>query len=250
MNNDLFIFIPETCSTNIFLAKMAEDKRLEGSKLEDFTVIYSDYQTAGKGLSENQWHSNPKENILTSLYFTPAISPQKQFYFNVFFSLSVKKMLDRYLDVVKIKWPNDIYINDKKIAGILIEHTIQGDSLMQSIAGVGINLNQTQFSPSIPNPTSLKLETGYQYGRISLIKELAVKAVPYYEKLLNGDYKNLLNDYYRYLYRFNEYHYYMIKKEKAEARIVGTDEYGHLLLEKKNGVRCHCGYKEVEYLWE
>lgn len=248
MNHTQFIFVPETTSTNILLAEIAMNKTLERSRLENFTVLYTDYQTEGRGLAENEWHSRPKENILASFYFTPPITPRDQFYFNIFFSLSVKEMLDAYSSRVTIKWPNDIYIGDKKIAGILIEHTLQGYRIIQSIAGVGINLNQTEFHPSVKNCTSLKLETGGEYDSLSLLREVVDKGYTYYRWLEEGRYDRLRQEYYRHLYRFEQFYPYRINGYEKEARITGINEYGHLQLEDRDGTAYSCGYKEVRYV--
>ena len=246
MNQEPFIFVPETHSTNNLLAEIAREKMLQNSYLGDFTLLYADYQNGGRGLADNVWHSNPKENILMSLYFRLALPPQEQFFFNMFFALSVRALLAQYTDNVKIKWPNDVYVGDKKIAGILIEHTIQGKSLSQTIAGVGININQCHFPIEVPNPTSLKLETEQEYDIPALLQEYIVNAQPYYNLLLNKKYDVLLDEYYKYMYRLNEFHTYIIHQQKMKAAICGVNEYGQLLLKDEAGKEYCCGYKEVK----
>ena len=245
MNQATLIFVPETHSTNNLLAEIAHEKLLQNSCLEDFTLLYTDYQNSGRGLIDNVWHSNPKENILMSLYFRLSIPPQKQFFFNMFFALSVRALLTPYIDNVKIKWPNDVYVGDKKIAGILIEHTIQGKCLSQTIAGVGININQCHFPIEVPNPTSLKLETGQEYDIPALLQEYITNAQPYYNLLLNNEYDLLSDEYYKYMYGLNEYHTYIIRQQKVRAAICGVNEYGQLLLKDEVGEGYCCGYKEV-----
>lgn len=248
MNNGQFIFIPEVTSTNDYLSFIIRERKSKGINTEDFTTVYTDQQTAGRGQAGNRWESNSKENILASFYFNLPISPRKQFYINIFFSLAVRKMLSKYLYDVKIKWPNDIYVGQKKIAGILIEHTLQGNQITQTIAGVGINLNQTSFSALLPNPTSVKLESGHENGRITLLKELTVIAENYYELLRNEQYELLLREYYRYLFRIGEEHFFIIRGEKLGATITGLDEYGQLQLLLTDGQRVTCGFKEVEWV--
>ncbi|MDR3047483.1 MAG: biotin--[acetyl-CoA-carboxylase] ligase [Bacteroidales bacterium] len=247
MKSEQFIFIPEVVSTNDSLTSIVNDKKLSNSNLEDFTVLFTDYQIGGKGLSGNVWESNSKENILASFYLNSAVLPKDQFMVNIFFSLSVRKMLAKYLPLVQIKWPNDIYVHHNKIAGILIEHHILGETLDYTIAGVGINLNQTQFPSSVPNPTSLKLETGYDNGRITLIKELFFYANNYYQLLVTGKYEQLRKEYFWHLYRFNEVNTYLINNELIAAKIVGIDGYGRLQLEMISGEILTCGYKEVRF---
>jgi BirA family biotin operon repressor/biotin-[acetyl-CoA-carboxylase] ligase len=237
-------FIPVTDSTNNALARLVADNKLKNNSLSDFFALYTDYQTFGRGEGQNKWQSNRGENILLSLYFIPPLPPSQQFEFNRFFSLTVRKTLANYIPGVKIKWPNDIYVNDKKIAGILIEHYISGDTMAGTIAGVGININQTLFDPLLPNPTSLKLETGSQYDIISLIHEMIdIGENIYYSMLINRQYNLLKEEYLEHLYHINEMHWYDIKGTKTEARIIGTNDFGQLLLEDRQGLSIHAGLK-------
>lgn len=242
-------FIPITDSTNKALARLVADNKLRNNNLNDFFAVCTDFQTSGRGQEKNVWQSNPGENILISLYFMPPFPPSKQFVFNRFFSLTVRKTLDKYVSGVKIKWPNDIYVNDKKIAGILIEHTIAGDTIAGTIAGVGININQTLFDHHLPNPTSLKLETGCQYDTAALIREMIdIGKNSYYPLLLNRQYNLLKDEYLHHLYHINEMHWYDIKGTKKEASIIGTNDFGQLLLEDRHGIIYTCGTKEVRFM--
>ena len=243
-------FIPVTDSTNKALARLIADNKLKSNNLSDFYAVYADFQTSGKGQEKNGWLSNPGENILISLYFMPPLHPSNQFVFNRFFSLTVKKTLDKYITGVKIKWPNDIYVNDKKIAGILIEHTISGDTITGTIAGVGININQTLFDPLLPNPTSLKLETGLNYDRVNLIREMIdIGKNIYYPLLINRQYDTLKEEYLQNLYHLNEIHPYEIAGETKRAKITGTNDFGQLLLEDMQRIIHVCGMKEVKFLF-
>ncbi|MDL2296711.1 biotin--[acetyl-CoA-carboxylase] ligase [Bacteroidales bacterium OttesenSCG-928-B11] len=248
MNNERFIFIPEVTSTNDYLNFFIRERKSKGFNTQEFTIVHTDRQTAGRGQQGNTWESNPKENILASFYLNPSISPRKQFYINIFFALSVRKMISKYVYSAKIKWPNDIYIDQKKIAGILVEHNIQGSMISQTIAGVGINLNQTSFSKLLPNPTSIKLESGHENGRITLLKELDTIARTYYELLNNEQYEQLLKEYYWHLFRMNETHGFIVHGEEVEAKVIGLDEYGQLLLMEKDGKKHVCGFKEVQWI--
>jgi BirA family biotin operon repressor/biotin-[acetyl-CoA-carboxylase] ligase len=149
-------FVETTNSTNLLINEIIENHKSNGISLPDFFYVATNFQTAGKGQGSKVWLSNKGENILATFYFQPSILPQQQIYFNYFFALTLRKVLSQYIDNVVIKKPNDLYVDGKKIAGILIEHHIQGDKLKYSVAGVGINVNQTQFDPSLPNPVSLK----------------------------------------------------------------------------------------------
>jgi len=167
--------------------------------MPDFFCVATNFQTAGKGQRNKVWMSNKGENILVSFYFQPLILPQLQIYFNYFFALTIREVLSLYVSDVKIKKPNDIWVADKKIAGILIEHHIQGEKLNYSVAGVGININQTQFDETLPNPTSLKLIAGKDFNREIVLEEIVKYGKGYYNKLQKGAFIELENEYESYV---------------------------------------------------
>jgi len=192
-NNFFYHFVEMTNSTNLFLNEMVE-KNSE-KPLPDFFCVVADYQTAGKGQGSKTWQSNKGENILVSFYFQPNILPNQQIYFNCFFALTIRKVISMYVNNVMIKKPNDIWVDDKKVAGILIEHHIEGEKLKYTIAGVGININQTLFDETLPNPTSLKLLTGQNLSREQILEEIVQIGEQYYAKLQNGAFLELENEY-------------------------------------------------------
>jgi len=200
LNNSFFYhFVKTTDSTNLLLNEIVEKNG--GDSFPDFFCVVADYQTAGRGQGNKTWQSAKGENILASFYFQPAITPPQQIYFNHFFALTIRKTIETRLIVseqnhnVTIKKPNDIWVDDKKIAGILIEHHIQGDKLKYSVAGVGINVNQTQFDPALPNPTSLNLILKSSLSREQILQEIVQIGRTYYEKLQNGAFLELENEY-------------------------------------------------------
>jgi len=195
-------FVDTTTSTNLLLKEMVESNKKNGVILPDFFGVVADYQTAGRGQGKKMWQSNKGENLLVSFYFQPQIAPSQQIYFNYFFALTVRKVISKYANEVKIKKPNDIWVGDKKIAGILIEHFIQGDKLNYTIAGVGININQTQFDASLPNPTSLKIITNKNLSREAIMKEIIHTGKEYYQKMQNGAFAELEGEYLSYI-RYN-----------------------------------------------
>ena len=192
-NNFFYHFAETTNSTNLLLNDIIE-KNSERS-LPDFFCVVTDFQTAGKGQGNKTWLSNKGENILASFYFQPVISPPQQIYFNYFFALTIRKTLSLFANNVMIKKPNDIWVNDKKIAGILIEHHIEGEKLKYTVAGVGININQTLFDETLPNPTSLKLLTGKNLSREQILQEIVKTGNKYYTKLQNGAFLELKSEY-------------------------------------------------------
>ena len=148
-----------------------------------------------------------------------------------------------------VKWPNDIYVGDRKIAGILIEHSVSGDTLSSTIAGIGLNVNEKEFPDWIPNPTSLALLTGSEFSVEEVAARLHAQLQNTYSRLQPDGWEALNADYLSSLCRMNEWSRYEIGGGEVEARIVGVDEYGRLLLEGRGGQRWCCGMKEVRYLW-
>lgn len=163
--------------------------------MPDFFCVFTNFQTTGKGQGSKTWQSEKGENILASFYFQSQILPNQQFYFNYFFALTIREVISLYVDNVFIKKPNDIFVADKKIAGILIEHHIQGEKLNYSIAGVGININQTQFDTTLPNPTSLQLITGKTFNRETILEQIMQTGKAYYQKLQTGAFQELENQF-------------------------------------------------------
>jgi len=201
-------------------------------------------------MGQNSWFSEPKKNLLVSFHFEPDIPASRQFLFNQYFSICTRDFIARHLDNVAIKWPNDIYIDGKKVAGILIEHMISGDRIRHTIAGIGVNINQDWFPEEIPHPTSLTLETGNPYDVETFLMN--------YQELLQERYKELSTEpvatealqkgYLDHLYQLGEPHRYRILGREVEATILGVDEFGRLLLNEADGTRHCCGTKEIVFL--
>ena len=146
-----------TASTN-------DDARDE--KYREGDVVWADFQTAGRGQRGHEWHSRKGENLSFSVVLEPTFVPiAKQFSVSEVVALSLVDMLAEYGIDAKIKWTNDIYAGDKKLVGILIEHSLAQTSLRRTIVGVGINVNQTEFDASLPNPVSMAQLLGKELMR-------------------------------------------------------------------------------------
>lgn len=248
MKTHLMNFIPITFSTNRLMMDKIQDNLLSNNKLEEFYTIYAGYQKSGRGLAANRWHSEANQNILASIYFEPPIPPSRQFVFNQCFALAVRRFIAQYGVQVCIKWPNDIYVEGKKIAGILIEHSIVGERIAYTIAGVGININQNHFPPELPNPVSLAQLTGQQYPIDRLLSELLECCASYYELLKNGKSEIINEEYISHVYRMGEWSSYLIFGNQCTAQITGFDAYGRLLLKDMEQNSYCCGLKEVVFL--
>ena len=213
-----------------------------------FYAIYTNHQTEGKGLADNRWLSEPLKNLAFSALFRPPLPAQKQFIFNQYFAVAIRDLLAQYLPNPLIKWPNDIYVNEKKIAGILIHHLIQGEEIKATIAGVGININQIDFDPTLPNPISMALITNQLYDVNQIAHELAEKLDELYGLIINQEWDTIEKQYFQYFYRYLSLGNYKIGGQEMRGTIVGLSPYGQLLVQGEGGTLFTCNYKEVVFL--
>lgn len=153
------MYIRETNSTNTLLREQYSEA------LPNLYTIRTDYQTAGRGQAGNGWESEDGKNLLFSTLIRSDIRPAEQFRLTMMVSVAMWEMLSQYLpnDLLTIKWPNDIYYGDKKLAGILVENILSGNRIVYSIAGIGLNVNQLEFKSDAPNPISMQQIMGEAY---------------------------------------------------------------------------------------
>lgn len=199
------IEIEETGSTNLYASDLLRSK-----EIPEGTVISAFRQSSGRGLGSNSWESEAGKNLTISIILYPSFLPiEKQFMLNKVVSLGVYDIITKLIEntnslvnksIVKIKWPNDIYIGDKKVSGILIENAIIGNKFLHSIVGIGININQEIFLSDAPNPVSLKNITGKEYGLKECLELLCSYLDKRYFQLKNDNYKAIDKDYLSTLY--------------------------------------------------
>lgn len=231
-------------STNNYAQQMLQNK-----KLEDGTVIIAHKQLSGKGQQGNLWESKEGENLTFSIILYPDfIPPEEQFYLSKAISLGVVDYLKTEIDNVRIKWPNDIYVDDRKIAGILIENSITRNLISNSIIGIGLNVNQSVFPAHLPNPTSMKLKAAKHFNINSVLKLLLTFIENRYLQLAIDRIKPLNADYLSNLYRFNEFQLYKANDEQFEAKIVDIEDYGRLVLVNRNGEFSSYDFKEISFV--
>src|SRR3954447_16190844 len=153
------------------------------------TVYFACEQFAGKGQRGKQWQTHPGENIIISAVLnTSFLHVSNLFILSISMALGAHDFFSSFVpDNVFLKWPNDLYYNDRKTGGILIENIIRGKDWQNTVAGIGININQTSFDPSIVNVTSLKLITGKEYKPVQLAKDLCAFLENRYKQLLNHE---------------------------------------------------------------
>jgi BirA family transcriptional regulator, biotin operon repressor / biotin---[acetyl-CoA-carboxylase] ligase len=190
-------------------------------------------QTAGKGQFNKQWLTAKGENIILSLVLdTRKLPLSRQFILNMAAALSARQLFNKYTtEKVKIKWPNDIYCNDRKAAGILIENVIRGKKWQFAILGFGININQTAFSNVLRNPVSLKQITGNTYNVVELAKELCALLEENIKPLFAGDANTILKNYNLYLYKRNELAEFKQGSTKFSGIVKKADESGNLIID-------------------
>lgn len=168
--------------------------------------VFAHHQTKGKGRLERAWLTKAGENIALSVVLEPVyLLPMQGFRLSAMVALSVAELLDRYIDeLVCIKWPNDIFIDHKKVAGILIENSIKGDQWSYSVAGIGININQTSFDESLTHAVSIKHYTGKTYSCVQLAQELCGLLQQRSAMLREGKFEEILIDYNNRLFKKDE----------------------------------------------
>lgn len=234
------LFIRETPSTNNLLQEMSRQE-----KLSEGFLVYTDFQTAGKGQPGNSWESEKGKNLLFSILLYPHRVPiNKQFVLSQLTSLAIKKVLDKYTDDITIKWSNDIYWKEKKICGILIENTLKRDKIDKCIVGIGLNINQETFTCNAPNPVSLKQITGKEMNREKILFSIYNEIL---ERYRNLDFEKTQHEYHENLYRKEGFHPYIDARTKEHffARIDKVKPDGKLILFTEKGERRGYYFKEV-----
>jgi len=244
LNKDI-IKLEAVSSTNDF----AKDILLKSIPKADITIIDTKEQTKGRGQRGNHWESEKNKNISLSIIIKPIfLKPNLQFYLSMSVSLAIVNCLTEFVEHISIKWPNDIYINNKKICGILIENRLQGDSIQYSIIGIGLNINQLDFSDWIPNPTSLILEKGIEIDIESLKTRLIKCFEEEYSNLINHDFETISREYLKHLYLRNILSQFRDSIGLFEGKIKSVDSSGYIEIEKLNNEIKYYTFKEVEYI--
>lgn len=240
-----FIELNQIDSTNSYLNNL-----LQSTKVREGTVVIALDQIAGRGQSGNRWYSEADKNLTFSLVLYPGfLEPRKQFFLNVAISLAIHDYLRGVVADAYIKWPNDIYISHKKIAGILVENSLVGDLIKQSVIGIGLNVNVTEFPPDLPNPTSLALETGRRYDTTDVIEQILNFLDARLLQLRSGKHELMKDQYLKSLYRYNKPYLFDVGGETMEGIIRQVNDDGKLVVEINDELRTF-GNKEIKYLYE
>ncbi|NOZ47225.1 MAG: biotin--[acetyl-CoA-carboxylase] ligase [Chlorobi bacterium] len=237
------IHLPEVNSTNQYLSLL-----IKKDNPDEGVVVSTDFQKKGRGQRANSWVSERKKNILFSILLKPEFLPiSQQFLLSKIVSLSIVEVLTEFITHISIKWPNDIYYIDKKIAGILIENVLLGNKIDSTVVGIGININQIKFISGLPNPISLSAITGKCYNNNELLSELLISIDKWYAKLKKGDVNEINELYYNRLYLLNKLHTFKKGNKKIAGKITGVSKVGKLIVENLQRELVEYNFKEIEF---
>jgi BirA family biotin operon repressor/biotin-[acetyl-CoA-carboxylase] ligase len=239
-----FIELDTVGSTNGFAKNLLNSKKIDSN-----TVVFTYSQTQGKGCGTNSWHSEDNKNILFSLiYFFDNIEADQHFLISVAVSLGICDYIKNKGINCEIKWPNDIFVNNKKLCGILIENSIQGNFIQNSIIGVGININQTCFPNFLNNAISVSNVTNKQYNLEEEITEVSNIIFNRLNNIKNTHFGELKSEYLSKLYRFNIFENYKLNFEIMTLKIIDVELDGHIVVEDKSGYTHKYYFKELEFI--
>ena len=235
------LYLEETDSTNDFLRYYTPE---EG---EEMTVVWTDFQRKGHGQDANHWESEAGKNLTFSVLIHPdEVRAQDQY----IISMAVAETMHRYLSgmldaAVHIKWPNDIYVGDSKIGGILIENHLSGEHIKDCIIGIGLNVNQTVFVSDAPNPISLRMIDDREWNREEVLQGLIAELVWQFKHFRIDV---IRKKYRRHLYRREGIYPYRDVDGEFEAELLEVENDGHLVLLDTQGRQRRYAFKEVAYL--
>ena len=238
---EMVYYVDFTTSTN-------DDAR--DAKYGHMDVVWAGRQSAGRGQRGHTWHSREGENLTFSVVLTPTFLPVvEQFMLSEVVALAMVDALAEYGVECRIKWTNDIYAGDNKIAGVLIEQSLSGDTIARTIVGIGLNVNQREFPEDLPNPTSMVVERGAECDRREVLECFLKHLEGWYKRLETGERAAVEEAYRTRMYHLDQEHTYALASgERFRATIRGVRPMGHLCLEHTDGVVREYAFKEVEFV--
>lgn len=239
------VTLKEVASTNSWLKQALSNS----TPFSEGTVIMAETQFDGRGQADNIWQSEPGKNLTFSILLNPRfLELQRQFDLNMAISLALNDVLEKYFgNSAYIKWPNDSYIGQAKIGGLLIENLVQGSQIRHSIIGIGLNVNQIEFTPILDNVTSFKKILHSNYDLNSLKNEICASVEARYLQLKAGKQQEIRANFLDKLYLLNIWADFRIDGKVQSAKICGVSAEGHLQVQTKNGLR-QFGIKEIEFI--
>ncbi|MCD6544483.1 MAG: biotin--[acetyl-CoA-carboxylase] ligase [Flavobacteriaceae bacterium] len=232
-------------STNTYLRQLSKKK-----KTDNWTVISAEYQTIGRGQVDTKWVSDKGKNLIFSVLINyDTLIIQDQFYLNSAISLGIYNALLKYnLPKLKIKWPNDIMAENKKMGGILIENSLKNDKIYQSVVGIGLNVNQEDFLGYSFQTISMKNILNLDIDRNNLLNEIIFSIKHYIDLLNKHEFSFLHAAYESVLFRINKPHMFESNGQVFLGKITGVTKDGKIKIEDKNKQIHYFYFKEVKYL--
>jgi len=231
-------------STNNYAIQLIEDQLPE-----EGSIVWATEQKKGKGQRGNFWESEKGKNLTFSIILYPDfLKPEEQFYLSKVISLGIVEYLKSFVRNIKIKWPNDIYAGNNKIAGILIENSLIGSSISHCVAGIGININQVSFTSDAPNPISLKLLNNKDFDLEVCLNHICLSIENLYLVLKNKNFSDLDIQYLNNLYLLEQKSLFKSKGEIFEGRITGITNVGELIIKPTKGEEKNYSFDEISYM--
>jgi BirA family transcriptional regulator, biotin operon repressor / biotin---[acetyl-CoA-carboxylase] ligase len=236
------VFVPDCPSTNALALQISQQ-----SPVNEGTLVITNDQTAGKGQRGNVWETEPGKNLTFSLILKPKfLAVDKQFFLNIVICLALKDYLkEKTSYATYIKWPNDILVHEKKISGILIENQLQSSTILTTIAGIGLNVNQKHFKT--PSATSMTIVTSDMFDLEAELPILLGFIESRYIQLKQGYSNDLMNLYLDALYRRHEKHTFSSHGNLFEGVIEDLDHTGRLRIRMKDEIKSF-SIKEIQYV--
>ncbi len=240
------VYLPTCHSTNDIAAELVRN-----GQVTEGTVVITDEQTAGRGQHGTNWLTNRGQNFTLSLVLMPTfLALTEHFLLSQAIALGIRNYLAEFTKNAEIKWPNDLYVNDLKIGGILIENALHGARLAHSVVGIGLNINQSNFSAvASDRVTSLRLETGMTFHLAEQLPMLLRSLERSYLRLRAGQSENLRREYRQHLLGFGQKRTYAIDGQRVEGTILGVSLAGKLRIELADGVQREFDIKEIKWQW-
>ena len=230
--NNRILSYPKVESTNaIAMQKIKEQQAEHGD------IFITEFQTNGKGQQLNSWFSSVGTNILCSFVCKDIQVPaNKLSSFNMMVSLAVHKVINKYFpQKVRVKWPNDVFVDDKKIAGILIESVLSGNLVKHLVIGIGINVNESSFPKEIGSACSFYTLTNSNFNKEDVLNELIVSLNDFLSIVPRLGINDIIRSYESVQYGINQKKYFRVGNEKIEGMILGINPEGQLRLQTQSG---------------
>ena len=242
MFSDNYIKLHSVDSTNSYALRMKGDLLFR-----EGLVVAASYQTRGNGQKGNSWESLPNENLLISVVIEPDLLVKSQFLLTKCIALAIYDLVSSYIDNVSVKWPNDILVDRKKIAGILIQNILRGDNITHSVIGIGLNVNQTKFNNYSPEATSLRLLLDQTFDLDQIKNSLLSYLSERIQSLKIG--VNQQEEYLSVLFLSNQVAVFESKEQKFTGVIKGVGRDGKLHIQLEDNSLAEFDNQEVKFFF-